>query len=210
MRPVSIALTSAAFAVALALSGAGAASAQAAGATAAAAPPPVTAEDRVLGRADAPVTVIEYASFVCDHCAAWHNEVFPQFKARFIDTGKVKLVFRNLPTEPADAAFAAAAVARCAAPERYFDVASSFFAGQSALFAGQGRKWFNDAVAVSGRTQAEIAACFDRPETQARLTADVAGATAAGARSTPTFFVNGRKAADQSLQTLTAAIEAAQ
>ena len=201
-------LLTALFAVALALSGVGASAAQTPGA-ATSAPPPVTAEDRILGRADAPVTVIEYASFVCDHCAAWHNDVFPQFKARFIDTGKVKLVFRNLPTEPADAAFAAAALARCAAPERYFDVARSFFSGQSALFSGQGRKWFSDAVAVSGRTEAEIGACFDRPETQARLTADIAGATAAGARSTPTFFVNGRKVADQSLQALAAAIEAA-
>lgn len=63
------------------------------------------------------MTVIEYASFVCDHCAAWHNDsLLPQFKARFIDTGKVKLVFRNLPTEPADAAFAAAALAAARRP----------------------------------------------------------------------------------------------
>ncbi|HEX8469511.1 MAG TPA: thioredoxin domain-containing protein, partial [Brevundimonas sp.] len=59
--------------------------------------PPVTANDRVLGRADAPVMVVEYASFTCSHCADWHKDVFPAFKARYIDTGKVRLVYRNLP-----------------------------------------------------------------------------------------------------------------
>lgn len=181
----------------------------AAGRPAPVAPPAVSAADRVLGRADAPVTVIEYASFVCSHCADWHNQIYPQFKARFIDTGKVKLVFRNLPTEPANEAYAAAAIGRCAAPEKYFDVVHSFYAGQAGLFAGQARKWFADAVAVSGRPEADIAACFDRPETLASLEADIRGAAAAGADSTPTFFVNGRRVRDHSLASLTTAIEAA-
>ena len=77
-----------------------------------AAVPAVTAADRVLGRADAPVTVIEYASFTCSHCAAWTNEVLPDFKARYIDTGKVRLVFRDLPTQPVQAAATAAAIGR--------------------------------------------------------------------------------------------------
>ena len=64
------------------------------------APPAVTSADRVLGRADAPVTVIEYASFVCSHCAHWHKTVLPTFKTLFIDTGQVRLVYRNLPTNP--------------------------------------------------------------------------------------------------------------
>ena len=58
---------------------------------------PATAADRSIGRADAPVTVIEYASFSCHHCADWHRYVYPTFKTRFIDTGQVRLVFRNLP-----------------------------------------------------------------------------------------------------------------
>ena len=61
-------------------------------------PPAVTAADRFVGRADAPVTVVEYASFACSHCADWHLVVYPEFKRRFIDTGQVRLVFRNLPT----------------------------------------------------------------------------------------------------------------
>ena len=85
----------------LALSCAAALSMGAASASfAAEAPPPVTAQDHVLGRADAPVTVIEYASFTCSHCADFHNTVLPAFKAKYIDTGKVRLVHRNLPTQP--------------------------------------------------------------------------------------------------------------
>ena len=73
--------------------------------------------DRVLGRADAPVTVIEYASFSCHLCADWHQFVFPVFKQRLIDTGQVRFVFRNLPTAPEQMSLPAAALARCAAPE---------------------------------------------------------------------------------------------
>jgi protein-disulfide isomerase len=170
--------------------------------------PPVTANDRVLGRADAPVTVVEYASFVCPHCAAWHKDVYPAFKARYIDTGKVKLVYRNLPTSPENLAMTAAGVARCSRPEKFFDVVDSFFDAQPALFAGS-RTWFTDAVAIGGRTEDEIKACFADPATQAQITAEIQGATTAGVEGTPTFFVDGRKIADPSLASLGAAIDAA-
>lgn len=172
-------------------------------------PPAVSAADRVMGRADAPVTVIEYASFVCPHCADWHNTILPDFKARFIDTGKVRLVFRNLPTEPADEAYAAAAIARCAPPERFFDVTRSLFSSQALVFAGGGRMWFRSAVAASGRAPSEITACFRDPATNAAIEADVRGATSAGVSSTPAFFVNGRAVADHSLAGLSTAIAAA-
>ena len=172
-----------------------------------AAPPAVTAADRVLGRADAPVTMIEYASFVCSHCAHWHTTVLPSFKARFIDTGQVKLVFRNLPTNPAPVAARAAGIARCAAPARFFDVASSLMTGQAAVIAGAPLAgWYTNAVAASGRTQAEIDACLADPETLNGLRAEIAGANAAGVDGTPTFFVNGRAVADSSLEGLSAAI----
>lgn len=170
--------------------------------------PPVTAADRVLGRADAPVTVIEYASFTCSHCAAWTNEVLPDFKARYIDTGKVKLVFRDLPTQPAQVAATAAAIGRCAAPDKFFDVAHHFMAGQAAAFAsGDARDWYMGAIAVSGRTQAQIEACLADPATGQTLQRDVEAAVAAGVDGTPTFFVNGKRAIDHSIETLSAAID---
>ncbi|CAN5214741.1 DsbA family protein [soil metagenome] len=173
--------------------------------------PPVTAADRVLGQADAPVTVVEYASFVCPHCAHWQATVFPEFKSRFIDTGKVKLVFRDLPTSPQNVASAAAMVGRCAAPGRFFAVAASFFAGQPALIAGgDGRVWFDNAIAQSGQTKEQMQACFADPARSVALTADINAAVAAGVNGTPTFFVNGKAlAGDTDIEALATAIAAA-
>ena len=169
--------------------------------------PAVSASDRVLGRADAPVTVIEYASFVCSHCARWHTTVLPEFKTRFIDTGQVKLVFRNLPTSPAQVAARAAGIARCAVPARFFDVASSFMSGQAAIIdGGPLADWYAAGVAASGRTQAQIDACLADPATLTGIRAEIAGATAAGVQGTPSFFVNGRAVSDSSLEGLSAAI----
>ncbi len=176
--------------------------------TAAAPVPAVTAADRVLGRADAPVTVIEYASFTCSHCADWTNDVLPTFKARYIDTGKVRLVFRDLPTQPAQVAATAAAIGRCAAPGKFFEVAQHFMAGQAAAFAsGDARDWYMGAIAVSGRTQPQIEACLADPATQQTMQRDVEGAIAAGVEGTPSFFVNGKRVADHSIETLSAAID---
>lgn len=172
-----------------------------------ASPPAVSAADRVLGRADAPVTVIEYASFTCSHCAHWHTAIMPGFKARFVDTGQVRLVFRNLPTPPVDVAARAAGIGLCAAPERFFDVAGSLMTGQEALIAGGPvTDWFTAAIARSGRTPEQIDACLANPATLTSLRAEMAGAVAAGVPGTPAFFVNGQRVADTSLEGLSAAI----
>ena len=171
---------------------------------------PVTAADRSIGRADAPVTVVEYASFACNHCADWHRFVYPAFKTRFIDTGQVRLVFRNLPTLPEEMSLPGAALARCAAPERFFDVASALMLGQDAVFRGGTREdWYAPAIAVSGRTQAQIEACAATPATRAAINRDIDSALAAGVDSTPSFFVNGRRVTDRSLGGLEVAIRAA-
>lgn len=171
---------------------------------------PVTAADRSIGRADAPVTVIEYASFACHHCADWHQLVYPGFKARFIDTGKVRFVFRNLPTDPQEIALPGAALARCAVPERFFEVAAALMQGQSAVLRGGNREdWYGPAIAVSGRTQAQIEACATSPAVEAALARDMDSAEAADVHSTPAFFVNGRRVTDRSLGGLEVAIRAA-
>lgn len=172
--------------------------------------PAVTASDRYLGRADAPVTVVEYASLTCSHCAAWHTGVLPTFKARFVDTGKVRLVYRDLPTPPADVAATAAGVARCAAPERFFDVIGVLMTNQAMLRAGGDiSPWYDAGIAASGKTREQIEACLAEPSTIAGLRASVEGGRAAGVAGTPTFFVNGQKVADGSMETLAAAVESA-
>lgn len=174
-------------------------------------PPAVHANDRVLGRADAPVTVIEYASFTCHLCGDWHQMVLPEFKRRFIDTGRAKLVFRNLPTAPAELSFPAAALARCAAPERFFDTAGALFSGQSALFNGGSQDaWYDAAVAASGRTRAQIDACVARPEIRRLIETEADQARASGVQGTPAFFINGRRVNDRSLGGLEFAIRDAE
>ena len=171
---------------------------------------PVTSADRSIGRAEAPVTVIEYASFACHHCADWHRFVYPAFKTRFIDTGQVRLVFRNLPTLPEEMSLPGAALALCAAPERFFDVASALMHGQDAVFRGGTREdWYAPAIAVSGRTRAQLDACASTPATRNAINRDIESAEAAGATTTPAFFVNGRRVTDRSLGGLEVAIRAA-
>jgi len=173
--------------------------------------PPVHANDRVMGRADAPVTVIEYASFTCHVCGDWHELVWPEFKRRFIDTGRVKFVFRNMPTAPIELSGPAAALARCAAPERFFDTADALFDGQAALLrGGDPTAWYAAGVAASGRTRAQIDACVDRPEIKTFIEAEVAAGAAAGVTGTPAFFINGRPVRDRSLGGLEIAIRAAE
>ena len=173
--------------------------------------PRVHANDRVLGRADAPVTVIEYASFTCHVCGDWHELVWPEFKRRFVDTGRVKFVYRNMPTPPVELSGPAAALARCAVPDRFFATADALFEGQAAMLRGgdQGQ-WYSAGVAASGRTRAQIDACVIRPEIQTFLEAEVAAGAAAGVTGTPAFFVNGRRVPDRSLGGLEMAIRAAE
>lgn len=170
--------------------------------------PAVTGSDRVLGRADAPVTVVEYASLTCIHCAAWHTGVLPAFKAQYIDTGKVRFVYRDLPTPPADVAATGAALARCAAPERFFAVIDVLMHNQAMIRADVG-PWYDAGVAASGRTLQQIETCVAAPATMENLRAGIEGGRAAGVAGTPTFFVNGQKVANGSLETLAAAVESA-
>lgn len=191
----------------LVLSFAAALTAAVAGPATAAVLPPVTAQDNILGRVDAPVTVVEYASFTCPHCADFHTQVLPAFKAKYIDTGKVRLVYRNLPTPPANLAEAAAGVALCAAPGRFFDVAEAFMSHQSTLPTTGARPWFDAAVVASGKTRDQIGACLQNPATQATLQAQIDGAAAAEVEGTPTLFVNGRRLTDHSLEALSDAVD---
>ncbi|MEY4256174.1 MAG: hypothetical protein RLZZ141_1401 [Pseudomonadota bacterium] len=80
----------------------------------------VTDEEMSMGKADAKVTVIEYASASCSHCATFNAEVFPAFKTKYVDTGRVKYVFREFITPPAELAAAGFLTARCGGKDKYF------------------------------------------------------------------------------------------
>jgi protein-disulfide isomerase len=84
--------------------------------------------DEIMGKADAPITIIEYSSLTCPHCAKFHAETFPKVKSEWIDTGKAKLIFRDLPWDPL--AQATAMIAHCSG-DRYFAFINTFFRTQN-------------------------------------------------------------------------------
>ena len=118
----------------------------------------MTAE-RVLGKAGAPVTIIEYASLTCPHCAAFHKDVLPQLKAKYVDTGKVKIVYRDFPLD--GRATLAAMVARCAPPERYFGFLDALFRSQTQWGRAEDpKKALAQIAKVGGMGDAESDACM--------------------------------------------------
>lgn len=161
---------------------------------AAAQPAAVTAEDRVLGRADAPVTIIAYVSPTCGHCGDWGVTEFPTLRARYVDTGRARIVFREIMTAPPTLAMAATAIARCAPEGAYFDVMADLFGGQHDLFhTGETSVWLRSAARAGGMDDAAVQRCLeDRPALE-RISAREAQAVADGVQSTPTFFINGRR-----------------
>jgi protein-disulfide isomerase len=172
--------------------------------------PRVGPADRVIGDPNAPVTVVEYGSLACPHCAEWQMGTWYAFKERYVDTGRVRFVFRDMLTEPVTEATQAAAISRCAAPGQYFEVLHTFYRWQStARNFGPVSEWYDRAIAVSGRSREDINACVQDPATLAAIRNAMNGGIAAGVTKTPTFFVNGKVTTDGALETLAAAIDAA-
>ncbi len=87
------------------------------------------AQEQALGDANAPLTIVEYSSLTCPHCARFHTETLPEFKERYVATGKVRLIYRDFPLD--QRALAAAALAHCAGSERYFGFVDVLFQTQS-------------------------------------------------------------------------------
>ena len=152
--------------------------------------------DRGLGNAAAPLTMIEYASVACGHCATFHEEVWPMLEADYIDTGMVRFVFREMITGSPQFAIAGFALAHCVAPERYFDMLDLLFQQQRAIFqaAGEpgGARGQYLAIARSmGMSESDFTACLDDQEVNAEIVAAHERALADGIDSTPRFLFNG-------------------
>ncbi|MEH6666032.1 MAG: thioredoxin domain-containing protein [Brevundimonas sp.] len=161
---------------------------------AAAQPAPLTGEDRVMGRADAPVTLIAYVSTTCSHCADWYVHVFDDLEDRFIAPGYVRIAFREIMTAPVEPAFAATAIARCAPGDAYFDVLAQLFHDHEALLrTGQVRSWLMAGGRAGGLDETAVTACLGDEAGLQRVQARWARAGDDGVRSSPTFFINGRR-----------------
>lgn len=155
----------------------------------------VTSEDMSLGKADAPVTVIEYASLACTHCGRWENDVFPAFKAKYIDTGKVHYVFREFITAPPELAASGALLARCSGKDKYFTVVQAVFHAQEEIFTtGDMRGPLLRIAETAGMSEADFDKCVGDEKALAALNARVEKyAKDAKIEGTPTFFFNGDK-----------------
>ncbi|OGN45205.1 MAG: thioredoxin [Caulobacterales bacterium RIFCSPHIGHO2_01_FULL_70_19] len=149
--------------------------------------------DMAMGAPEgAKVTVVEYASVTCPHCAAWQEQVWPQFKAKYVDTNKVRYVFRELPTPPANVAIAGFAIARCAGEDKYFDVVHAIMESQEEWRAGVNpRDTLFRVGNGAGLSNEQISACITDPENLKAADERARAAMAAGVSGTPAFFVNG-------------------
>jgi len=154
---------------------------------------PTEVVEMVMGAEDAPITVIEYASFTCPHCARFHEEVYPDLVANYVDTGQVRFILREIYFDRYG--LWAGLVARCGGPQRYFDI--------SALLMEQQREWVTGEpaeVAASlrrvglsaGLSDDQLDVCLtDSSHAQAMVELSVAEAEADQVTGTPSFVING-------------------
>ncbi len=163
--------------------------------------------EMALGDANAPNVVIEYASMTCPHCQRFHAEVFDAFKEKYIDTGKVRFLFREYPLDPL--ATAAIMIARCAPADRQFAIVDLLFDNQRQwAFVQDPTTALRNLVRQAGFTQESFQACLTNQEildgvnwVKDRATSEF------GVNSTPTFFVNGTQLrGEQSLEAFDAAL----
>lgn len=163
--------------------------------------------DMVLGKDDAPVTVVEYSSLTCPHCAHFHRDVMPAFKSEYIDTGKARYIEREFPLNTA--ALAGAVVARCVDPSRFFAFTDLLFSKQ------EDWAFKEDAMAPlrlyakqAGLNDAEFEKCIDNEALQKKVIAVRDRGEKEGVKGTPTFFVNGKMLNGSiTLQTLSDAVK---
>jgi len=149
--------------------------------------------ERALGDPAAKVTVVEYASMTCSHCAAFHEETFTPFKEKYVDTGKVRFIFREFPLDAL--ATSAFMLARCMPEDRYFPVVDILFRQQQnwAFVDDPATALFN-VVKQAGFTQESFRACLTNQQILDGVNSvKDRGSNEFGVTSTPTFFINGKK-----------------
>ena len=147
--------------------------------------------DHVLGDPKAPITIIEYASLTCSHCAHFHTQILPDLKKKWIDTGKVKLVYRDYPLD--QIAVKAAQIAECAGNDKYFGVIDIIFRGQPQWATGADPiAELSKPLRIAGLGEAEIKACLANDAMMAPVLNDYRSGEALGVNATPTLFIGGK------------------
>jgi protein-disulfide isomerase len=170
-----------------------------------------TITEMVLGAEDAPVTMIEYASYTCPHCANFHNGAFKQLKEEYIDTGKMKLIYREVYFDRYG--LWASMIARCGGPEKFFGISDLIYKGQADWTRAGGASEIIDALrkigGLAGLEKDTLEACLqDGAKAQTLAAWYQENATADGIQSTPSFILNGTKVENQSYEKFKALIDA--
>ena len=162
--------------------------------------------DHVTGRADAPVTVVEYASVACGACAGWHQQVYPEFKKKYVDTGKVRYVFREYVTGVPEYADAGFMIALCAPEENYFKNISFQFERFNQIMKmgqqGKARDAYIGIAKSAGLSEDEFTSCMQNSELRDQYKAKMQTGIDAGVTSTPVFFINGKREKVYTLETI--------
>ncbi len=150
-------------------------------------------DDRILGNPNAPITIVEYASMTCPHCAHFADEVLPEIKKKWIDTGKARLVLRDFPLD--ESALKASMIARCAPPDRFYAFIDTLFSTQEQwVMASDYQAALARLAKLGGMGKDEFDACLANKTLENKI---VEGRLVASKQldvnATPTFFVNGAK-----------------
>ena len=152
-------------------------------------------DDHAIGSVDAPITIVEYASVTCPGCAYWHQTVYPDFKSRYVDTGKVRYVFREFLTGSPELAEAGFKIALCADQENYFkNIGLQFDRLNQILTMAQGgnaRAAYINLAKASGLSEDEFASCMANLDHRETINSKMQQGFDEGVTGTPAFFANG-------------------
>ena len=165
--------------------------------------------DLFLGDADAPIEMIEYASFTCPHCASFHTDIYPNLKAEYIDTGKVKFVMREVYFD--QFGLAAGLLARCGGDMRYYGIVDLLFQKQAEWVRGEGDAVVQNLYRIgrqAGLENDQMQACLQDRELSTALVEDYRlKAAADDISATPSFVINGEKFSNQDWSSLKSALD---
>ncbi len=149
--------------------------------------------EQAIGQASAPVTIIEYASMTCPHCAHFHETTYPELKKRYIDTGKVRFIFREFPLD--SVAATAFMVARCADKDKFFPLIEAMFQQQNTWAVGPPASPLPGLLSIAkqtGMTEEAFNACLKNQTVLDGIKWTADNGNDLGVQSTPSFFINGK------------------
>jgi protein-disulfide isomerase len=147
--------------------------------------------DQIQGQADAPVTIVEYASMTCPHCSHFHETTYPEMKKKYIDTGKVRFIFREFPLD--QLALAASMLARCAGNDKFFPLIDAFFTQQKEWAVQKPLQPMLAIAKQAGFTEQSFNECLANQQLEQSIKESATRAAQKfKVNSTPTFFINGK------------------